>query len=563
VSTAGNVVRVYISTTYEDMHSERDVLAREVFPRLRETFGPRGIHVGGVDLRWGVEGETGEDLEIMLDEIDRSRPFFVAILGERYGRAASVPDDVLSIDRLGANRRDLSLNAIEILHGVLEHPESKKTSFFYFRDPGFSAHVPACKRREFLPESEEAARKLAEIKDRIRGLYRDLPGNLFEAYPCSFAGFEIARNVYRERLALRLAPEDFTIIAGDLETGNLVSVKNLFRLRDEALSVLAEHSVVRLSNLDEFSARIHRDLHHAIDVELPRYRNHSLRPSREEHSLRPRKIADCIERLEEENGKETVKAALSLIACSEEGLYEDELSELTARIVAPLPPLKWARIHRGISGYLRDGGRGGTIEIHDKNFKEEVLRRYIPDERSKKRIYSTITKYAFSLFLAMSSTDADTSGTEGSPLVGLVRHLGIYCLRAVNKNRAFDLIASLFTLPKDRFERYKTIFDLTTEMLASSVPEKDPVFYPALAAVLDVLIETRKDREELARMAEFLYEKSYDSITKGRDAWGKAFAALALNTIEAALQCRAKKSSRYNSTKLRTVRNGILEKMTI
>jgi hypothetical protein len=41
-----------------------------------------------LDLRWGVteeEAENGKVLEIILEEIERSRPFFIALLGERYG----------------------------------------------------------------------------------------------------------------------------------------------------------------------------------------------------------------------------------------------------------------------------------------------------------------------------------------------------------------------------------------------------------------------------------------------------------------------------------------------
>jgi len=581
VSTAGDVVRIYISTTYDDMHSERDVLAREVFPRLRERFGPRGIHVVGVDLRWGVEGERDEDLGIILDEIERSRPFFVGILGERYGRAASVPDgispygipDASGLDRPIEAGNGLSLTAMEILHGVLEHPETKETSFFYLRDPGFSVHVPEYKRREFVHESEEAVRKLAEIKDRIRGLYADIPANLFEAYPCSFAGLEIDWHKHRQHLANRLAPKDFAIIAGDAETGNPVSEKNLLRLCDEALSVFAKHSVVRLSNLDEFSERIYRDLQNAIEDKFLPYRKHYLRPQVElyrkaEHILRPQKITNCMERLEEENGKETVKATLSLIACSEEGLYEDELSVLTASIAMPLPPMKWARMYRRMADYLRDGGREGIIEFINPDFKDEVFKRYIPDKKTERKIYSAIAKYAFVQYLTISSTDeiprdggkkTNTLRTVEKPLIGPVRHAGIYCLRAANKDRTFDLIASLLSLTKDQFEKYKVIFDLMTEMMSSSVPEKDLLFFPILEAVLDVFIETRKDRAELVRLSEFLYGSANDSVKKGRNVWGKAFATIALKTIDAASLVKAKKSYRINSIMLRSLRDRILE----
>ena len=41
-----------------------------------------------VDLRWGVteaDAEHGKALDICLDEIDTCRPYFLGILGHRYG----------------------------------------------------------------------------------------------------------------------------------------------------------------------------------------------------------------------------------------------------------------------------------------------------------------------------------------------------------------------------------------------------------------------------------------------------------------------------------------------
>lgn len=46
------------------------------------------VHIIPVDLRWGVtEEDTQQALEICLAEIDNCRPFFVGLLGRRYGRA--------------------------------------------------------------------------------------------------------------------------------------------------------------------------------------------------------------------------------------------------------------------------------------------------------------------------------------------------------------------------------------------------------------------------------------------------------------------------------------------
>jgi hypothetical protein len=47
-------VRVFISSTFGDMHTERDHLVRVVFPELKERCRQRHIRLIGVDLRWGV-----------------------------------------------------------------------------------------------------------------------------------------------------------------------------------------------------------------------------------------------------------------------------------------------------------------------------------------------------------------------------------------------------------------------------------------------------------------------------------------------------------------------------
>ena len=61
---------------------------RKVFPALRARLKDRFVELVDVDLRWGItveEAERGEVLPICLAEIDRSRPYFIGMLGERYG----------------------------------------------------------------------------------------------------------------------------------------------------------------------------------------------------------------------------------------------------------------------------------------------------------------------------------------------------------------------------------------------------------------------------------------------------------------------------------------------
>jgi hypothetical protein len=98
--TAWKTVRVFISSTFRDMHAERDHPVTVVFPELRppsprlrragERVEPLGLEFFDVDLRWGVpandlDGETANSWEYCRQWIDRVEPFFVCILGQRYG----------------------------------------------------------------------------------------------------------------------------------------------------------------------------------------------------------------------------------------------------------------------------------------------------------------------------------------------------------------------------------------------------------------------------------------------------------------------------------------------
>lgn len=58
-------VRVFISSTFLDMHGERDVLTQYVFPELRKRCEKIRIHVNEVDLRWGVTDEMTKQKNVI------------------------------------------------------------------------------------------------------------------------------------------------------------------------------------------------------------------------------------------------------------------------------------------------------------------------------------------------------------------------------------------------------------------------------------------------------------------------------------------------------------------
>ncbi len=153
------------------MHAERDYLVKRVFPQVRERLLPYRIHLIDIDLRWGITKEEAENdrvLDLCLQQIDECRPFFVGILGERYGW---VPQRMPSLKRpeygwiQGATGK--SMTELEIMHGVLRNPQMKGHAFFYFRDPKFVADIPP----ELRPDYKDAGspdRKLVILKNEIR-----------------------------------------------------------------------------------------------------------------------------------------------------------------------------------------------------------------------------------------------------------------------------------------------------------------------------------------------------------------------------------------------------------
>ena len=179
-------IRVFISSTFHDMHGERDELARFVFPWLRKLGEGHGVHLDRVDLRWGIAKEQPV-LRVCLGEIKRCHPYFVGILGERYGWVPSeVPKDLIEAEPWLKEhlQEGKSVTELEILHGVLNDPRMATHAFFYFRNPAYAqaaglAEGPDENEVRKLGPGEAAARaarrrlKLAALKERIRQAHRE------------------------------------------------------------------------------------------------------------------------------------------------------------------------------------------------------------------------------------------------------------------------------------------------------------------------------------------------------------------------------------------------------
>ncbi|REK32855.1 MAG: DUF4062 domain-containing protein [Planctomycetota bacterium] len=257
-------VRVFISSTFRDMHAERDWLVKRVFPALRERLEKHRVHLIDIDLRWGItEQQASNDqvLDLCLDQIDECRPFFLGLLGERYGWVPEELPGEASRHGWTQSHTGKSVTELEIRWGVLLRPEMRDHALFCFRDRSFDADVPEAKRSDVLAEDDASAEKLARLKDEIRAA--DLPIPVVEDYPCRYAGLRINWGLARFDLD-EADQQSLERVAAD----GLVDNAEYAQLDDRLKEIVHQYGVVSLDGLEEFGRRVLESLWNAISAEL-------------------------------------------------------------------------------------------------------------------------------------------------------------------------------------------------------------------------------------------------------------------------------------------------------
>lgn len=230
------VISIFVSSTFVDMEAERDYLQRIVIPELNEYFALRQVQLNIIDLRWGVKTNDLKILEereklvlkVCLNEIKRSRPFFIAILGDRYGWVPSVdrfysicdslPDKEKKLLTYGENK---SVTELEIFFGAIKAEIPVSHCLFYYRSEASYQNMDvetASKYRDAfssLSDEEKAKRtkQLAELKTNIRSFCdaNDLRNNINE-YTISwnnghFEDLESWGNIVKEQLRKEIEAE--------------------------------------------------------------------------------------------------------------------------------------------------------------------------------------------------------------------------------------------------------------------------------------------------------------------------------------------------------------------
>lgn len=167
-------LRLFISSTFVDMNAERNALIR-IFPKISELCNEREVEFFPLDLRWGItENATkeGRVVETCLREIDDSRPFFIGILGGRYGWTPNDSDLGYFSHELkkiypwieDAVKNGMSITEMEIQHAVLMRKNvDYMNAAFYIR----SDNMLVDNSFKETPGSKDAI-KLSNLKTAIR-----------------------------------------------------------------------------------------------------------------------------------------------------------------------------------------------------------------------------------------------------------------------------------------------------------------------------------------------------------------------------------------------------------
>ena len=251
-------IRVFLSSTFRDMNAERDYLVNFIFPRIDDYCRQRYLEFTPIDLRWGIPEEDSRNglvLRACLEEVDNSRPFFVGILGERYGWTPGEAE----LDALGASLQreqdwllekvveGASITEMEIDYGVLRDMNIPHACFF-LRAPG--VEVPDDFKE---PTGSVNEKRLMALKDKIRRqkkygcyeystpkelgdrLYTELMAMIDSEYPPTNYDCDDALTVPHEMSLERRARTlcDITHYRGDFDKW-IESLKKVFMVRSRA-----------------------------------------------------------------------------------------------------------------------------------------------------------------------------------------------------------------------------------------------------------------------------------------------------------------------------------------
>jgi len=177
-------LKIFISSTFTDMHKERQKLITNVFVKFKKLAKQRGVEVTEIELRTGVTDAIGHIAKVCLEQVDRcveSPIFFLGILGSYYGW-----DEWYEVEEKESLKEEyreiierypkISITELEIRYAI-ENPNHNQ-ALFYVTEP-----------------IANEDRRLVALKEELKGYAKERDNLGFDYYE---SDEEFANKVYRD-----------------------------------------------------------------------------------------------------------------------------------------------------------------------------------------------------------------------------------------------------------------------------------------------------------------------------------------------------------------------------
>lgn len=160
--------KIFISSTFQDMHVERDMIQNIVQPAVNQKLNEQGEYVSFSDLRWGIDTMTDETkqriLDACFDEIDSCKPFFLVFIGGRYGWVPS--NELVTPYKNKFGNIDIlnkSVTELEVHYALKLNANELNRCLFYFKDDAEFEDEEGLKREEVIERIGDLRQKIENI----------------------------------------------------------------------------------------------------------------------------------------------------------------------------------------------------------------------------------------------------------------------------------------------------------------------------------------------------------------------------------------------------------------
>lgn len=172
-------ISIFVSSTFNDMQSERDLIREKIAPEIEKYINKFGYSIEFIDLRWGINTQSIDEneankkiLRTCFSEIKKTKPFFIALVGERYGWIPDKEDVLAAFQSEGiqvdSSDTEKSITELEIACATKLYAQ-KNRCFFYFRDQiDYGDDLTA--KTTFVSDSTQQ-KKISKLKNSINDKY--------------------------------------------------------------------------------------------------------------------------------------------------------------------------------------------------------------------------------------------------------------------------------------------------------------------------------------------------------------------------------------------------------